>query len=301
MLTGIFPAIPTCFTTEGKISPAAQQRIIRFTLEAGAHGIVFPGVASEYKYLTPDERATLIQLLVKEVEGRVPLVAGISSQEPQEVIALGQEALRNGITLFMLMAPTHLGKDLAKQQAFFAEVTEALSGCNILLQNAPVPIGAGLDADLLIQIVSSNPSITYVKEETLPSGPTITDLLQAEIPHLKGVFGGGGARYLIDELNRGAIGAVPAAELTDLHVALFQAYQHGDFSHARELYRHSLPLLTAQKIYRMSLTKYVLHQRGVVDAQHIRAPHVKLDSYARQDIDLMLKDLQQAHVLQWNT
>ena len=298
-LTGIFPAIPTCFTQKGEIDPEAQKRVIQFTIEAGADGIVFPGVASEYKFLTADERGQLIRLLVDEVAGRIPLIAGISASHPQEVISLGLEASRNGIKRFMLMAPSHLGHDLEKHQAFFSEVAQAFPDSEIMLQNAPSPIGAGLTAACIIQIVEQIPAISYIKEETLPSGPTITALLNHDIPHLKGVFGGGGARYIIDELKRGALGAVPAVELTDLHASLFKAWQKGDTKRARELYQMSLPLLTAQKVYRMELTKYILKKRGILDSLYVRAPLPKPDTYALQDIDQIWKDLKATDAIRW--
>ena len=299
MLKGIFPAIPTCFSSTGEIEVDAQKKVIRFALGAGAHGIVFPGVASEYNALSPAERGELIRLLVREVDGKVPLIAGIGASQVQEVIALGQEAMNNGISHLMLMAPHHLGLETASHESFFREITNALPGGKIVLQNAPSPIGAGLQAQHILRLVKGNQAIAYVKEETLPSGPTITALLNEKIDHLIGVFGGGGARYIIDEFRRGAIGAVPAVEIVDLHVALFQAFEQGDEKKARELYQLSLPLLTAQKIYRMRLTKYLLHKRGVVDAPYIRVPLPELDPFAQQDVDQILRDLQDSKALSW--
>ena len=77
-----------------------------------------------------------------------------------------------------------------------------------------------MNANAILSITAATPSVTYVKEETLPSGPSITALQNADIPHLRGLFGGGGSRYVIDEFDRGAVAALPAVELTDLHVAL---------------------------------------------------------------------------------
>ena len=47
-------------------------------------------------------------------------------------------------------------------------------------------------AKAIIEIAASVPAITYIKEETLPSGPAITALRAAAIPNVRGVFGGGG-------------------------------------------------------------------------------------------------------------
>ncbi len=148
-----------------------------------------------------------------------------------------------------------------------------------------------MDAASIIALASANRSITYIKEETLPSGPTITALIAENIPHLQGILGGGGARYIIDELDRGALGALPAVELTDIHVSIYDAHRDGDDATARELYSATLPLLVCQAIYRMRLTKYVLMRRGICDRQSVRAPLPELDAHARKDVDAMIAEL----------
>lgn len=294
MLSGIFPVIPTLFTSSNEPDLAAQRRVIRFALESGAHGIVFPGVASEYSQLTLPERETLLALTAEEVAGRVPLVGGASAPTPAEVIAAGAIALRHGIRHLMIMAPQGLGTDVARHRAFFADVAAGLPGAAIILQNAPAPTGAGLGAEAILAIAAAIPAITYVKEETLPSGPAITAVRAAGLAHLQGVFGGGGARYIIDELERGACGAMPAVELTDLHAALWQAFSAGDRAEARRLYGLSLPLLVAQALYRMRLTKHVLARRGLGNTTHVRVPLPELDAWAVRDLDTMLDDLRGA-------
>ncbi|MGI9442422.1 MAG: dihydrodipicolinate synthase family protein [Rubripirellula sp.] len=291
MLKGIFPVIPTLFKDDDKVDPCAVRSVVRFALDAGAHGVVFPGVASEYNFLSVEERGELMSVVFDEVGGRVPIIGGASAATSEEAIVAGQYAKDHGIAHLMIMAPSGLGQDVDAHREFFARITTQLPDVEIILQNAPSPIGAGLKADAIASLVEANPAITYTKEETLPSGPVITALRAKEIPQLNGVLGGGGARYIIDELNRGALGALPAVELTDLHVAIYEAHTAGDFDRARELYRNSLPLLACQMIYRMRLTKYVLKKRGIIDRLHVRAPLPELDEFTRQDIDTMVEDL----------
>lgn len=291
MLQGIFPVLPTLFTARNELDLTAQRRVIRFALEAGAHGLVFPGVASEYSHLSLPEREQLLALVAAETAGKVPLVGGASAPTANEVIAAGTIAMQHGIRHLMIMAPVGLGADVAAHRTFFQQVAAGLPGAEIILQNAPTPTGAGLGAQAIIDIAASIPAITYIKEETLPSGPAITALRAAGIPSVRGVFGGGGARYIIDELDRGACGAMPAVELTDLHVALWRAYAAGDRAKARRLYCLSLPLLVAQAIYRMRLTKYVLAQRGIADARAVRASLPEMDALTQRDVATMLADL----------
>lgn len=290
-LQGIFPVIPTMFRDDNSLDLEAQRKVVKFALDSGAHGAVFPGVASEYNFLSLAERGELMALVAEEIGDRIPIIGGASAQTSEEAIQAGQQAVERKIRTLMIMAPNGLGQDLQAHEQFFVQIAEALPQVEIMLQNAPAPIGTGLDAESIITLVANNSSITYAKEETLPSGPAITALQAAEVSHFKGVFGGGGARYIIDELNRGALGAMPAIELTDLHVALFEAQSQSHNDRARELYRHSLPLLASQAIYRMRLTKYVLSQRDITTALHVRAPLPELDEFTRQDIDRMLADL----------
>lgn len=293
-LQGVLPVIPTLFTNDDMIDVAAQKEVVAFALNHGANAVVCPAVASEYNFLSLDERKTLVSLVAGEVNGRVPIIGGASAQTVGEVVAAARDCLEFKISHLMIMAPRGLGNDVERHRAFFDEISSQIGGeARIILQNAPDPIGAGLGIDAMIELVQSNPMIAYVKEETLPSGPAITALSDSGIEHLIGVIGGGGSRYMIDELNRGALAAMPAVEIIDLHVAIYNAHQQGDYDRARMLYRDSLPLLVSQLIYRMRLTKYVLNKRGITNDVVVRAPLPEMDNFTKQDVDAILNDLQE--------
>ena len=294
ILRGVLPVIPTLFSSDNEIDLAAQKKVVGFALEHGASAVVCPAVASEYNFLSLHERKKLVSLVVDEVSERVPIIGGASAQSVDDVVAAASDCLSFGIRHLMIMAPQTLGKEVEKHKEFFAAITSQIgSDAKIILQNAPDPIGAGLAADAIIELVNSNPAIRYVKEETLPSGPAITALGQCNIDHFIGVIGGGGSRYMIDELNRGALAAMPAIEILDLHVAIYNAHARGDAMMARKLYRNSLPLLVSQLIYRMRLTKYVLDRRGITNDVVVRAPLPEMDEFTKLDVDVMLQDLQE--------
>jgi len=302
MLQGIFPVLPTIFDATGKPDLGEHRQVTRFAIASGAHGLVYPGVASECNLLTEEERVELVSVLAAEVGDRIPIVVGASSPESDVVIRLGRHALELGIRHLMVMAPGNLGANVTAHQDFFGQIASALPESQILLQNAPAPIGAGLSPPAVCEIAAKVTNVRLIKEEALPAGPRIMELLASKPDSVEAVFGGGGSRYIIDELNRGAKGTIPAAELTDLHVALFEAHQRGNADLARQLYRLSLPLLVAQRIYRMRLTKYVLKQRGICSSDYVRAELPELDDLARKDIDQMLADLQESasnNVFRW--
>lgn len=290
-LEGILPVLPTPFAGEGEVDADGMRNVAEFCVESGASGLVFPGVASEYDHLSFDERTALLEVVCHVAEGKVPVICGGGKGTPEEIGSNLLIAKKLGVVAAMVLIPNRFSGDEAGATQFMLSVIDNAPGVDIVLQNAPTPIGAGLDSDVLLRIVAKSSAIKYVKEEALPSGPRITALKEGAPAHLRGVIGGGGARYLIDEMNRGALAAMPAAEITDLHVKMWNAHKAGDSASARTLYMRTLPLLVIQTIYRMRLTKYVLTRRGIFKNSIVRAPLPELDSFDESELATQLESL----------
>ena len=290
-LDGILPVLPTPFTTDGGVDLEAMPGLVRYAIEEGVAGVVFPGFASEVEHLAPHEREGLLAKVVETAKGGIEVVAGASATSPEEVISHGEIATRLGVGWIMVQPPKAIGSTLASVENFFAPITQALPNMRIILQNAPAPRGSDLSAETILELVTRFPQIAYVKEETLPAGPAISKILANKPEHLLGVIGGGGARYILDEYARGACAAMPALEIAGEHVALDRAWREGDKKTARDIYVRTLPLLTLQAVYRMRLTKLTMMRRGVLTNAEVRAPTAELDQFAIQDIDSNLKEL----------
>ncbi|MBW9074828.1 MULTISPECIES: dihydrodipicolinate synthase family protein [Agrobacterium] len=290
-LKGILPVLPTPFLADGGIDEAGMKRLVVFALDKGVDGVVFPGFASEVEALNAAERATLLKIVVDAVAGRVPVVAGASAADWREVVEHGRTASALGIRHLMVQPPKSVGTDAAALIEFLGRIVEALPEVEIILQNAPAPRGSDLSPQAIVEIVRALPQVTYVKEETLPAGPAISHIIAHAPSTLKGVIGGGGARYILDEYARGATAAMPALEIAEEHVAIDRALVAGRQEEARRIYVRTLPLLVLQAVYRMRLTKYVLARRGVIEGVGVRAPTPELDAAAIADIDANLVEL----------
>lgn len=289
-LKGTFPVLCTPFGADGSVDAEDFDALIGFVLECGADGCVFPGMASEVSDLTEAERDTLVARLGRVLAGRRPFVVGASASRPDAVrhhIATGARA---GAAAAMIMAPAHLGRDIAAQSEFFAAVAEG-AAIPLMLQNAPSPAGAGLPPEAVAEIARAVPAIAYVKEETQPCGQNLSRILDAAGDSILGVFGGAGGRYITDELARGSLGTMPAAELSDLHVRLVNAWQQGDEAEARRLFRAALPALNLQAIFRMEMTKATLAQRGVIRATAVRASGPSMDAMDHAELGALLDQL----------
>lgn len=270
-LDGVFPVLPTPFAADGAPDAAALGRLVDFAVEAGVDGVVFPGMASEVETLTPAERAAMVAALGTRLAGRKLFVVGASAPDAAQAAARIAEGVAAGAVAAMVMAPHRLGQDAAAHTEFFKAIEKAASGVALVLQNAPAPAGAGLAPEAVAAICAAVPAIRYVKEETLPVGQNVGRILAAVGGRIDGVMGGAGARFIIDELARGACGTMPALELADLHVRLWALWQRGAQAGARALYAATMPILAQQMVFRWRLSKHVLMRRGLLDNAITRA------------------------------
>jgi dihydrodipicolinate synthase/N-acetylneuraminate lyase len=289
-LHGIVPILPTIFHDDGAIDEAGFTRVLRYVLDAGAHGVAFPALASEFYALSDDERLRLTDIVVQEVAGAVPVVGTATSASPQGVLVLARAVAALGVDALMVMPPYVVRDGPAATTALFAALAEAVD-VPLVAQNAPPPLGSGHSVEYVRQLLAAVPQVRYVKEENVPGGQRITRLLADAPASLAGVFGGAGGRYLIDELNRGAIGAMPACELTEVHVRIFERHRAGDREGARALYDRTLPLLTFQSVFRMDMTKEVVRRRGLITSTHVRVGAVPLDGGDHDELSVLLADV----------
>ncbi|WDS37792.1 dihydrodipicolinate synthase family protein [Pseudoxanthomonas sp.] len=286
-LQGVFPILPTIFHADGSVDETGTSNVFEYLLGAGAAGVVFPGLASEYDMLTPEERLHLTACIGRWNEGRVPVIVGASAGSLDQAVAYARAGADIGAAAAMVLTPHAHAGDPTAMAAFFNDL-HARSGVAIMLQNAPAPMGIGLGVDEVVSLAARVPGIAYVKEETMPSGHRITALGQRTAGSVRAVFGGAGARYVLDELARGAVGTMPACEITEVHVAMLAAWAAGDRESARTLFERTLPLLSMQAIFRWRLTKAVLKRRGLIASDHVRAPGPALDREDQRELDILL-------------
>jgi 4-hydroxy-tetrahydrodipicolinate synthase len=289
-LAGVFPILPTIFKASGEIDIEGTRNVLDYLLAAGAAGVVFPGLASEYDMLTVDERLDVTAALGEWIDGRVPFIVGASHPDAAVSAQLARAGAEAGAVAAMILTPHAHANDPDAMARYFNDI-HAASGIAIMLQNAPAPMGVGLGVSQVAALTRAVAGIRYIKEETQPSGHRITALATEAGSSIDAVFGGAGARYVIDELQRGATGTMPACEATEIHVAMLDRFAKGDVDGARDLFERSLPLLSMQAVFRWRLTKAVLLRRGLIASDHVRAAGPALDAWDRRELDALLARL----------
>src|SRR6185369_9848216 len=110
-LQGIYPILATPFHDDGRVDFESQASLVDFLLAAGAHGLGLFGNASEGYALMGEERVELLKAIVKQVNGRVPLVVSSGHTGTDAAVRLSQEAQALGADALMVLPPYFLKTD----------------------------------------------------------------------------------------------------------------------------------------------------------------------------------------------
>lgn len=287
---GIFVIVCTPFTESYELDEASLRKQVRFCIEAGAHGLVGPANASEFPTLSDDERKRWMEIVIGETAGQIPVVAATTSGHTLPAVALSRWAQQIGADGIMAMPPHILHPDADGCYAYYAALSAALE-IPICIQNYIGPLGTPMSAQLLASMCRELDQVQYLKEETLPEPRAISATLAAAGDACKGVFGGQGGIYLLDEYRRGAHGNMPACQATDVQVAIWDLLEAGDELGARKLFNQLLPLINFERMHGVAVYKEVLYRRGIFATTVARAPGKALDVFDQAELDAILADV----------
>ncbi|WMS44652.1 dihydrodipicolinate synthase family protein [Acuticoccus sp. MNP-M23] len=233
---GIIPPVVTPFDGNGDIKTAAIRANVRFLLDKGVHGICFGGSTGEGHTLTGDELVTIAEECAAEVNGAVPLIAGIIVNSTRDAV---QKARRmEGLVDAFQITPVHYlfkPDDDATYRHF--ETITAETEKPVLIYNV-IPWNY-LSPALLVRLMEGLPGILGVKQSA-GDLKLFADLM-VSAPEGKRIYSA------IDALlypafamgSHGTIAANPAA-VPGPCVALWNAVQAGDHALGRQIHESLL-------------------------------------------------------------
>jgi dihydrodipicolinate synthase/N-acetylneuraminate lyase len=290
---GIFPVVCTPFTESGALDLDAQRAVVRFALSCGVHGLVCFGLGGEVNKLIPEERRRLTDLIVEEVDGRVPVLVGSGAEAVHTAIELARYAERAGADGVVIPPPVTANVAADELEDYFTAIAGAVD-LPVMIQDAPAYLTVALSPALVRRVAERAPNVAYVK---LECGPDETARwLEALGPGIQAFTGDAGI-HLLSTLRAGAVGNVPAVEIADVLVAAYEAEARGDPAVAAALFQRVLPYLVfaLQGIDHLNVcTKEMLVRRGVLARGGLRAPAPRPAPLLPELIDRHAADLELA-------
>jgi 4-hydroxy-tetrahydrodipicolinate synthase len=254
---GIIPPLIT--PTIGKNQEVDEEGIrehVNFVIEGGVHGVFPCGGTGEYSLMTREEHKKVNEIVIDEVNSRVPVIAGAGSPSTANAIDFAKAADDAGADAVMAITPYYYRHGSRELFEHFKAMSAAI-GIPVLVYNCPFCSASSqinMDPEFIAKLADFN--IIGIKDSTsqLSHLCEIIELAGERISVLQGM-----AEYLLPSLCIGAKGcvAVPSQIVPELYVELYDAFQKRNLQKARELHYKLLPLSKLQRKYNIPAPVFV--------------------------------------------
>jgi 4-hydroxy-tetrahydrodipicolinate synthase len=230
---GIFPALVTPFTDDGKAVDEERLRaLVNHCLEQGVHGVVPCGTTGEFTNLTIEERKHVIKIVIDEVKGRVPVIAGTGAGGTNEAVEMTKYAKDAGATAALIVTPFYLKPaDRGIYEHFYTITNEV--DLPVILYNIPQCTGLELPWQM-VEDLAQLPNVVAVKDSSgqLKYILAILEKVRDKINVLCGHD-----EVLVAGLAAGCSGAILASAniIPDIWIQLYNHMKEGEVQQAREL------------------------------------------------------------------
>ena len=290
-LEGVYSVLPTPFTAGGDLDLDSLRRVVDLFIGAGVSGLTALGVTSEVARMNDAERVQVLETVVRQVNGRVRVVAGATADGLRTCVEYTKFAKDTGADAVMISPPRmpKLNSDAVVRH--FAGVAAAVE-IPIVVQDYPPVSGYAMEPWLLVRIAKEIPAARTIKLEDPPT-PFKTSRIREASPGMDiGIFGGLGGVFLLEELMAGATGAMTGFAFPEILVKIVKLFHAGDVEGAAKAFYPFVPLMRFefQEGIGMAIRKEVLKRRGAIACADIRPPGAKLDKTTLAALD---------HVMAW--
>lgn len=285
-LKGSMTALITPMTADGAVDYEALARLIEWQIESGTHALVAVGTTGESATLSMKEHGDVIEFFVKQVAGRVPVIAGTGANNTAEAIELTAHAKAVGADYALLVVPYYNKPTQEGIYQHYKAVAEAVDIPQILY-NVPGRTVVDMAEDTVARLMTI-PNIVAIKDATgdLARGKSLIERVGGDIVVLSG-----DDPTAVELVKLGAKGNISVTSNIAPKVMseVFELALAGEFDKAlalndtvahlhKELFCESSP----------QPTKYALHKMGKI-ATGIRLPLVWLSEGSQAIIDNALQ------------
>jgi 4-hydroxy-tetrahydrodipicolinate synthase len=286
--TGVGTALVTPFTKDGSIDEAAMRRLVRRQLDAGIHFLSPCGTTGEAPTLSHAEKLRVVELVVEENAGRVPVLAGAGGYDTRGTIALVHDMEKAGADGILSVTPYYNKPTQEGLYQHYKAIAES-TPLPIVVYNVPGRTGVNVDVATIVRLADVA-NIVGVKEasgnvvqmcEIFASVPDDFILLSGDDPLTVAAMAIGG---------RGVISVASNAAPAEM-VQIVEMAEKGDFASARRLHTWLLPFCQVNFVESNPIPlKAAMAAMGLLE-EHYRLPLVPPSAAARDKIMRVLQNL----------
>ena len=286
--TGCGTALVTPFTRDGAVDEAAVRRLARRQIDAGIHFLVPCGTTGESPTLTEDERVRVVELIVDEAAGRVPVLAGAGGYDTKEVAHSALRMKRAGATGILSVTPYY---NKPTPEGLFQHYSAIAGevGLPLIVYNVPGRTGCNVDVATLVRLAGVQ-NIVGVKEASGNIGQMVE--ICGAVPRDFIVLSGDDALTLpLMAVGGHGVISVAGNEVPAEMAKMVECAEHNDFEAARRIHAELLPLMLVNFIESNPIpVKSAMAAMGLLEESY-RLPMVPPREAARAKIRQVISAL----------
>src|SRR6476661_3651800 len=286
--TGCGTALITPFARSGAVDETAVRRLARRQIDAGIHFLVPCGTTGETPTLTEAERLRVVELVVAEAKGRVPVLAGAGGYNTHEVIESAQQMARAGADGILSVTPYYNKPTPEGLFQHYKAIAEGV-GLPIIVYNVPGRTGCNVDPATLTRLATI-PNVAGVKE----ASGNVTQMCEicAAVPADFIVLSGDDALTLpLMAIGGHGIVSVASNEIPAEMSRMVELAERGDFAAARAEHQRLLPLMQVNFVESNPIpVKSAMASLGLLEEVY-RLPMVPPRPASKQKIEAVLHQL----------
>lgn len=284
-LFGIVTVLNTPFKTDNSIDFSALLRNVKYALDAGVAGFLVPAMASEVYKLSETERIQMVDAVLTEVNGKVPVIAGAGETDRVKSKRLISEYIKLGCKNVLFQIPFN---DENQFKNHFSELAE--TGPELIMLQDWDSSGYGLPDELICDLFETVDAFRCLKVETVPAGVKYSRILELTGGRLN-VSGGWAVSQMPEGLKRGVHAFMPTG-MHWIYTTIYRLYKEGKLEEAENLFQQILPVLAFSNQHldvSIHFFKRLLYRQGIYSTPNIRQPILPFDHVHREIADKLIE------------
>lgn len=236
-LSGIITVLNTPFTDDDQLDIESLRKHVRYALNSGVAGFLVPAMASEAAKLSNAERKLMVETVVGEVKGQVPVIGGASAPTGEQRIAYAEQLIQLGCDGILVSI-------VYQDDSQYERDVREIAGLNpefLMIQDWDFQ-GFGVPVPLISKLFKEIDVFRSLKIEVVPAGVKYSEVIEATGGRLH-VAGGWAVTQFIEGLDRGVHAFMPTG-MHEIYVKIYSLYRQGDREAAKALFYRLLPVLS---------------------------------------------------------
>ena len=289
MYKGVYTALVTPFTQDNKIDETKLKELIEMQIAGGVAGLVPVGTTAESPTLSSEETKVIIATVVKQVDGRVPIIAGAGSNSTEKAIEQTKIVAALGVDASLQVVPYYNKPTQEGLIRHFTSIADAVD-LPVILYEVPGRSAVSLN-NSSINFLAKHPGIVGIK---VASGDisSIMDLISSSPDGFDILSGDDNLAYPLMILGGSGLISVAANLYPKLTVDLVDACIKGNWKEARELHYRLLPVFRSMFIESNPIpVKAAMAMKGYILEQY-RLPLCKMSSKNRSELEKIITEFE---------